>query len=98
MIEFTPGQEAGILATIYGGPFPDESLVSIQTPSGTIAGFVKKFDIDERGEGEGYVRAVVRDVESECVTILLAGSYFTTAGIATLPTGWAAENLAPVEN
>ena len=76
------------------GPFPDESLVCILAPSGEISGFAKNSDIDHLDKNKGYVRAIVRSVEGDSVTVLLAGSYFTTAGIAKLPTGWARENLA----
>ena len=97
MTRFTLGQEVGILAVLSTGPFPDESLVSIKTPSGSIAGFAKKSDIDQQAAAKGYVRAVVRNVENGWITILIAGSYFTTAGTTTLPAEWAADNLALAE-
>ena len=97
MTKFEPGQQVGIRATISSGPFSDESLVSIDTPSGPITGFAKKYDIHWLNEDEGFVRAIVRTVEHDHVTVILAGSYFTTTGIAMLPAIWAANNLEVAE-
>ena len=97
MTGFEPGQDVGVRATIFGGPFPDESMVSIVTPSGQITGFVSNVHIDQTDENNGYVRAVIQSIEGDEITILLAGSFFTMAGLATLPTSWASENLALAE-
>ena len=94
MTRFEPGQDIGVRATIIGGPFPDESMVNIATPSGPITGFVSNSHIDQTDKNNGYVRAVIQSIEGDEITILLAGSFFTTAGLATLPTGWASENFA----
>jgi len=97
MTGFETGQDVGVRATIFRGPFPDESMVSIVTPSGQITGFVSNSHIDQTDENNSYVRAVIQSIEGDEITILLAGSFFTTAGLATLPTGWARENLALAE-
>lgn len=97
MIRFKPGQDVGVRATIFSGPFPNESMVSIITPSGPITGFVSNSHIDQTDKNNSYVRAIIQTIEGDEITILLAGSFFTTAGLATLPTGWASENLALAE-
>ncbi len=97
MTRFIPGQQVGVRATISGGPFSDESIVTIMSPSGPITGFVRNAHIDQIDENNGYVRAIIRSVEGDEISVLLAGSFFTTAGLATLPTGWAADNLELAE-
>ncbi len=97
MTGFEPGQDVGVRATIFGGPFPDESMVSIVIPSGPITGFVRNSYIDQTDENNSYVRAVIQSIEGDEITILLAGSFFTTTGLATLPRDWASENLALAE-
>jgi hypothetical protein len=81
MSKFNPGQEILIPSEVGSGPFPGEQLVTFETNSGPVSGFVSDTLIVDRG-GRKFIRAVVRDVTSEAVTVWVRGSFFNTNGLA----------------
>ena len=84
MAQIEPGQEIGVVCTLAPGPFPDEFLVTVETISGPMAGFVSGNYVINR-EGHHFVRAVVKNVEVDRIDVWIAGSFFTTTGLATVP-------------
>lgn len=84
MSQFHPGQEVLIPSEVGKGPFPGEQLVTFDTKSGSISGFVRDTMIAERG-GRKFIRAIVREVTPESMTVWVQGSFFNTNGLAQVP-------------
>ena len=78
------GQEIRVRCNLAPGPFPDEFLVTVETISGSISGFVSESNVIKIGE-DNFVRAVVRDVEKDRISVWIGGSFFTTTGLAFIP-------------
>lgn len=78
---YTPGMAVGLACTVASGAFPDEQLVTFEAIDGTVSGFVKPEEI-QNIDGEPRLRAVVQEVSSDRLTVLVRGSFFTTTGIA----------------
>ena len=93
MTQFHKGQDVGVPCDVQPGPFPDEFLVTIQTDKDVVSGFVNSRDLKKVGESRGYVRAAVVDVTEETVTVRIAGSFFTTTGLASVSPAWATSHL-----
>ena len=81
MPNFEPGESVAIPATIQQGAFPGEHLVTVQTSSGAVSGFVRDQDIVEPNK---TIRGVVRKLTSATLEVELSGSYFTTNGLVAL--------------
>lgn len=79
------GEAIEIPCTFQPGAFSGERLVNIDTSHGPISGFVRVEDLRERDSSNGSVRAVVSAVDGEEVEVRIRGSFFTTNGIATIP-------------
>lgn len=90
MSEFRPGDVVAVPATIQPGAFPGEHLVTITTRSGLVSGFVRDRDIVESNK---TIQAVVRDSTAAGLVVQLAGSYFTTNGLAEFAADWAKDNV-----
>jgi hypothetical protein len=84
MAKFHEGQQILIPADVGRGPFPGEVLVTFETTRGPVSGFVDNAVVETRG-GKNYLRATVREVDSEAVTVWVRGSFFNTNGLAQLP-------------
>lgn len=82
---FEVGQEIGVRCDITPGPFSNEYLVTFETVSGPISGFVVKENLVQGAGEENYVHAIVRDVEASVISIWISGSFFTTTGLAQIP-------------
>ncbi len=78
---YTPGMVVELTCTVASGAFPDEHLVTFEAIGGTVSGFVKPEEI-KIIDGESRLRAVVKEVAPEQLTVLVRGSFFTTTGIA----------------
>ncbi len=78
------GQEIRVRCNLAPGPFPDEFLVTVETVSGSVSGFVSESNVIKIGE-DNYVRAVVRDVEKDHISVWIGASFFTTTGLAFIP-------------
>jgi len=89
MARFTPNQSVLIKCEIQAGPFPNECLITFETVDGPVSGFVRRDNVRLLSEGEGYVNAVVKEVSTETVTVVVDGSFFTTNGLAYLNRAWA---------
>ena len=84
MAKFHEGQQILIPADVGSGPFPGEVLVTFETTRGPVSGFVDNAVVETRG-GKNYLRATVREVDSDAVTVWVRGSFFNTNGLAQLP-------------
>ncbi|MGO9134026.1 MAG: hypothetical protein ACLP8A_08265 [Methylovirgula sp.] len=84
-MEIKSGDFIGIVCEVMPGPFSEERLVTVQTVDGAISGFVKVSELrqsDDRWEVRGKVRSVSKDF----IEVWILGSFFTTNGIANIPT------------
>ncbi|HEY8033226.1 MAG TPA: hypothetical protein VIF02_12840 [Methylocella sp.] len=82
---FKIGDFIGVKCEVQPGPFSEELLVTIETTDGAISGFVR--DTELRNVGNGWeVRAKVRRINPDSIEVWILGSFFTTNGIASVPT------------
>jgi hypothetical protein len=79
-----PGEKVLVPTDVKAGAFPGEKLVTVSTESGPVSGFAKTDAIVTRGNGE-YLVAEVKTVTAKTLTVKLAGSFFTTTGLADVP-------------
>lgn len=77
------GREIGVRCDLAPGPFSDQFLVTFETISGPISGFVSKDNV-VMGQ-ENYLRAIVTSVETDVLIVWINGSFFTTTGLAQIP-------------
>jgi hypothetical protein len=84
MAKFHQGQQILIPVDVGSGPFPGELLVTFETVRGPVSGFVDDAMVEKRG-GRTYLRATVREIDAEAVTVWVKGSFFNTNGLAQLP-------------
>jgi hypothetical protein len=82
---FESGDVIGIPCNVQPGPFSGEFLISLETVSGLISGFVKSSEIQELKAGQPFVRAVVQSLSDDEIEVKIRGSFFTTNGFATVP-------------
>jgi hypothetical protein len=83
MIHFEPGQAIGIPCDATQGAFPGECLVSFESKTGPVSGFVPAENIERFGS-ETYLRGVIKEVSEDTLTVWVQGSFFTTTGLAYL--------------
>lgn len=81
---FEIGQVIGVKCSVQPGPFSEERLVTIETVDGAISGFVRETELRQAGE-DWQVRGRVRGVSSNFVEVWIKGSFFTTNGLASVP-------------
>lgn len=85
MAQLKPGLVIDIPCEVLKGPFSGEHMISVETVDGPISGFVTDENVKIEG-GKAYVRAEVRRlISADVVEVMVAGSFFTTNGIATIP-------------
>jgi hypothetical protein len=93
MPNFSRGQSVRIRCEVQKGAFPTEMMVIFDTVDGPISGFVRSENV-ERIEGhEGYIRATVKEISGEILTVMVQGSFFTTNGLAYLRQDWARSHV-----
>lgn len=80
-----PGEKVLVPTNVTAGAFPGEKLVTVSTESGPVSGFAKVDAIITRGSDE-YLIAEVKTVTAKTLTVKLAGSFFTTTGLADVST------------
>ena len=85
-------QVIGIPCDVSRGAFPDERLITMETISGPISGFVRQDAIIEV-QGKTYVSGVIIDISEDSIAVRVRGSFFTTTGLAYLSKEWAASNI-----
>lgn len=79
------GDEIGVPCEVKPGPFSGEHLVSLETSTGIISGFVRENELKQAGADQWYVNAIVQAVDAEGIEVRIRGSFFTTNGLATFP-------------
>jgi hypothetical protein len=75
------GETVLVPTSVKAGAFPGEKLISVNTEGGVVSGFAKTDAIIERDNSQ-YILAEVRNVTAKILTVKLAGSFFTTTGLA----------------
>jgi hypothetical protein len=78
-----PGETVLVPTEVKDGAFPGEKLVTIETETGPVSGFVREKDIVSRNGGR-YLPAKVQRVTKTSLTVKLFGSFFTTTGLAEI--------------
>lgn len=81
-----PGEKVLVPTEVKAGAFPGEKLVTVSTESGPVSGFAKADAIVVRADAQ-YLMAEVKTVRPETLTVKLSGSFFTTTGLADIPSG-----------
>ena len=66
------------------GPSADERLVSFETLSGRVTGFVKTGDLKDKGAEGWAIRAAVLRIKGDAVEVRVFGSFFNTNGLADI--------------
>jgi hypothetical protein len=84
MVEFKVGDVIGVRCRVQPGPFSDERVVTIETTTGPISGFVSVDELKQE-DGAWFVRSTVRALTHDEIEILIKGSFFTTNGVASVP-------------
>lgn len=77
------GQQVWIPCKVQPGPFSDEPLVTIDSTDGPVTGFVHS---EELSADRKKVRGIVRRVARDHLEVWIRGSFFTTNGLANVPT------------
>lgn len=95
-VVFNDGDEVMIRGDVSQGAFKNEYSVVIHTESALISGFVREKDMIKVEGAKGYIRAIVRNVTIDTITVRILGSFFTTNGIARLSQEWAKDNIKPL--
>lgn len=78
------GKTVLVPTQVKAGAFPGEKFITISTSSGPVSGFAKADSIVDLA-GNQYIVAEVQNATAKTVTVRLAGSFFTTTGIAEIP-------------
>jgi hypothetical protein len=84
MSSLEPGEKVLVPTDVEAGAFPGENLVTVETKTGPISGFAKADNIVQR-HGDSYLMAEVQGVNADTLTVRLFGSFFTTTGLAYIP-------------
>jgi hypothetical protein len=79
------GQEVWIRCKVQPGPFSEEPLVTVDSIEGAVTGFVSSDEL-KNTHGEYSVRGIVRSIAKDHVEVWIRGSFFTTNGLANVPT------------
>jgi hypothetical protein len=79
------GQQVMIPCEVQPGPFSEERLITFHSLDGTVSGFVKSEELEEV-HGQPAIRGVVRAVEKDHLEVWIRGAFFTTNGLANVPT------------
>lgn len=82
------GQQVWIPCKVQPGPFSEEPLVTFESTTGPVTGFISSDELKEIG-GQTSVRGIVRSIERDYITVWIRGSFFTTNGLANVPAGLA---------
>ncbi len=96
MSRLEAGLKVGIPCDVKPGAFPDEYLVTIESLSGPVSGFVGRASVFGVKDDSGYLKGRVHEVTADTVTVWIRGSFFTTTGLADLSYEWARSNLQAV--
>lgn len=78
-----PGEMVLVPTNVKAGAFPGEKLVTVTTEGGIVSGFAKTDSIVQKGSDQ-YIVAEVKNVSPTFLTVKLAGSFFTTTGLADI--------------
>lgn len=77
------GDRIFVPVAVGHGAFPGERLITLDTLSGPISGFIREEHIHDRN-GTTFIEADVIGADSNSITVNLRGSFFTTTGRADI--------------
>ena len=80
-----PGREIEVPCDVTRGAFKSEFLVTIETVSGSITGFIDHHlvRVDDDNENRGVIKGTVREVGDDgLVSVVFSGSFLNTNGLA----------------
>ena len=83
MPEMKVGDVIGVKCQVQPGPFSDELVITVETTTGPISGFVRRDHLRETKDG-WLVRAVVLEMRPNEIQVDIEGSFFTTNGVASV--------------
>lgn len=81
MAKLQVGGYIAIPCKVNPGPFEDELQVEFSSIEGTVSGFTAQRNITHKG-GRPFITGRVQAIEGDVVTVMVAGSFFTTNGLA----------------
>ena len=81
---FKIGDFIGIKCEVQPGPFSNEHLITVETIDGAISGFIHESELRHEGD-EWQVRGKIRRVSPHAIEVWNLGSFFTTNGLASVP-------------
>ena len=81
---FNVDDTIGIKCEVKPGPFSDEFLVTFETTSGPVTGFVDESELRQE-DSQWYVRGIIKAVKKNTLEVWVEGSFFTTNGLANVP-------------
>jgi hypothetical protein len=84
MPNLEPGEKVLVPTNVAEGAFPGESLVTVETKTGPVSGFASTENIVHK-HGDSYLMAEVEGVSENILTVRLFGHFFTTTGLAYIP-------------
>lgn len=86
MARFRCGDPFDVPCLIEAGAFPDEKRVTIKRTKGKddLHGYVGREHVQFRNQNQGFVRARIVEVTTDCITVQLPGSFGTPSGHAAL--------------
>ena len=90
--QLRPGQIVRIECTVKPGPIPGEYMVSVQMDQEIISGFVKSEYVNV--DPKPSIIAKILAVSASEVKVNLPGSFFNTAGLASVSPDWANAHMA----
>jgi len=94
MSQFREGESVKVPCEIQPGAFAEENLITVNTGSEVISGFVRSEYLIKETPTRGYVKGIVLRVQGNTITVQIPGSFFTRAsGIANVSQSWADSNL-----
>jgi hypothetical protein len=81
MATIAPGERILLPVTTGSGPFPNERLITLESISGPVSGFIQAGQVREKN-GAAFIEAEVLEVTQDALLVKLHGSFFTTTGRA----------------
>jgi hypothetical protein len=94
-MKLTEGERVMIPCSIQPGAGRGEYLVTVESVSGQLSGFVKEEFIVRHGSS-AFVLGAILGIAPDIVTMDIPGSFFTTAaGRTRVRSDWAHANLRP---
>jgi hypothetical protein len=93
MSKFHRGEMVAFRCVVAPGAFPKEFLITANLDSKDISGFVREDQISSKTNGHAFLHGRVVDVTTDCLSLLVRGSFFSSNGFFDVSPNWATQNL-----